>query len=260
MLSDGKAEDTPSFSLPAPNFELLTSRVLLPLDLKRCQPHSVIVLDKQKPDISSAKTTPHQTVLPTGLHRVAGPVSHDLHRKSIPELSDQHKSNYTVEKAQGMGATVSSNDAIHAQRKHVKVSSSAVGDHHVTISSPKYGTSTSHRTMFDSKSATLSKTTETSRHSLYGSNKVQSSRKRMWNEGASDDDDEFDKLCNMVNLSFDADVTSDLVAEVTTSDNSRSGSQSVCHVGNTTAGLPRQSWTCPMCNEQFEGRLALPCT
>ena len=58
----------------------------------------------------------------------------------------------------------------------------------------------------------------------------------------------------MVDLSFDHDdgVPTEQVAVVTAPDNSWNESQNAQHNDD---GSTRQVWICPMCNEQFEGRL-----
>jgi len=54
----------------------------------------------------------------------------------------------------------------------------------------------------------------------------------------------------MFDLSFDDDgVVTKQAAMVTKPENSQIDSQNGHH---TAAGLTRQTWTCPMCNEQFE--------
>ena len=256
-MSDGKAEATLSSSLPAPNFELLTSRMPTPLDLKRCQSHSVIALDQQKPEMSNVVTTANQIVFPIGLHNVGGAAPHDIH-KSIPNALNKlyTSSNYSaVQKRKSVATAVSSSHVTQAPRK-VKVDNSATtSNHHMTTSSAKQDTSNSHTTTFTSGSLSMSGVGETYRVPLDGSDRGENLRKRTWSEDASDD--EFDTLCNMVDLSFDTDVvTSDQVTEATTPDIDKwSDGQNVCHPASTTVGSTGQSWTCPMCNEQFEGRL-----
>ena len=242
-MKDGKAERTCFSALPTPNFELLTSRLLSPLDLKGCQPDSVIVPDEQKQDTSNATTT-HQSVLSTGMDKVCGAISRDIQRKNRPtESSNQHTSDCIVKKTEGVAAAVHPSHVTQAQQKQVKVNSAIViSNQHATA--VKVDTNTQ-KTLQASKSSDKQKP------------QVQSSHKRTWNEAiGDDDDDEFDKLCNMVDLSFDADAVSDQVTKVTTPDNSWSDGQNFHHTTGTAIGSTRrQTWTCPMCNEQFEGRL-----
>ena len=255
-MSDGKAEATLSSSLPAPNFELLTSCMPIPLDLKRCQSHSVIALDQQKPEMSNVATTANQIVFPIGLHNVGGAATHDIHKNIPNALNKLHtSSNSAVQKRKGVATTVSSSHVTQDPRKVKADNSTIINNHHMTTSSAKQGTSDSHTTTFASGSLTMSGVGETYRVPLDGSKRGENSRKRTWNEDASDD--EFDTLCNMVDLSFDTDVvTSDQVTEAMTPDIDKwSDSQNACHSASTTVGSTGQLWTCPMCNEQFEGRL-----
>ena len=249
-MRDGKTEGTCFSTLPTPNFELLTSRLLSPLDLKRCQPNPVVVTD----DMPNA-TSAHQSVLSTGMHKVGVAVSRDIQRSSRPaESSNQHMSDFTARKAKG---TMHFGRVTPAQQKQVTMNSvTVISDRHPTI---KHDTNTQIIPVFDHQSSPLTKGGQASKFSLYSNDEQktqgQTSRKRTWNESVSDEDDEFDKLCNMVDLSFDGDVVSDQVTKATTSDNSWSNSQKVCHIiGTTTGSSGRQTWTCPMCNEQFEGR------
>lgn len=238
-MRDGKAEGTCLSSLPAPNFELLTKHPLSPLDLERCQQHSVTVLDKQKPNISIITATTHQTVFSTSTHKVGGAVSCDIQKESRHIES---------QKGKGVAAALHSGHVTQAKRKHMKVKDPAndVLGNHNTTSIAKHNTSASLKTTFRS----LSSSVETGNISGASSNisskyflQNHNSRKRTWSEGISDDDDEFDRLCNMVDLTFDADV-----ATATTSNNS----QNVHHSDDD--GSTRQAWICPVCNEQFEGR------
>lgn len=221
----------------------------VPLDLKRCPTPPVIVLDEHK-ELSSAvvttSVTTHQLVRPTGLHKVGGAVSHDVQRRGRP--AELHTHNTTVQKSGGVAVVVSSNHVTQATRAQPKSISSVTGSC-VATSLGKHGTNALHRT-FEAGRPTLSK--EIPRPSSCVNNKGQNSRKCTWSEDAGDDD-EFDELCNMVDLSFDADVTDDWVTKVTMLDNSRSDDQNIHHTASTTVGST-QSWSCPMCNEQFEGR------
>ena len=225
--------------------------MLVPLDLKRCPTPSVIVLDEQKP--SSATITSHQLVLPTNLCKVGRTVSHDVHKTSKPTEPSIHRmSNSTLPKFGGVAATVSSDHVTATTTKQLKSNSSVISNHVATISD-KYGTGALYRKTFEGGHPNLSK--EIPMASSYTNNKEQNVRKRMWNEDA-DNDDEFDELCNMVDLSFDADhVTDNQVTKVMIPDNnSRSSDQSVHRAASMTVALT-QSWSCPVCNEQFEGRL-----
>lgn len=207
----------------------------------------MIVLDEQKP--SSATITSHQLVLPTNLRKVDRTVSHDVHKTSKPtELSTHYTSNSTLPKIGGVAATVSSDHVTATTRKQLKSNSSVISNHVATISD-KHGTGTLYRKTFKGGHPNLSKAVASS----YTNNKEQNVCKRTWNEDA-DNDDEFDELCNMVDLSFDADhVTDNQVTKVMIPDNSRSSDQSVYCAASTTVALT-QSWSCPVCNEQFEGR------
>ena len=222
--------------------------MLVPLDLKKCP--TVIVLDEQKP--SNATITSHQLVLPTNLRKVGRPVSHDVHKTSkLTKLSIHHTSNSTLPKIGGVAATVSSDHVTATTRKQLKSNSSVISNHVATISD-KHGTGALYRKTFEGGHPNLSK--EIPIASSYTNNKEQNVRKRTWNEDA-DNYDEFDKLCNMVDLSFDADhVTENQVTKVMIPDNnSRSSDQSVYRAASTTVALT-QLWSCPVCNEQFEGR------
>ena len=211
----------------------------------------MIVSDEQKQDTSNA-TTAHRSVLST---KMGGAVSHDIQRKSRPtESSNQHTSDFVTE---GVSVAMHSGHVTQAQRKQVKVNSAVIGNHHATATLVQHDTNTQ---KIDNRSSPQTIAGQTSKISFYSSDKQKpqgkNSCKRTWNEVVSDDDDEFDKLCNMVDLSFDADVVSDQVTKVTTPDNSWSDSQNFHHTISTVAGsTSRQTWTCPMCNEQFEGRL-----
>ena len=208
----------------------------------------MIVLDEQKP--SSATITSHQLVLPTNLHKVGRTVSHDVHKTSKPtELSIHHTSNSTLPKIGVVAATVSSDHVTATMRKQLKSNSSVISNHVATISE-KHRTGALYRKTFEGGHPNLSKEVPTA--SSYTNNKEQNVHKRTWNE---DNDDEFDKLCIMVDLSFDADhVTDNQVTKVMIPDNnSRSSDQSVHHAASMTVALT-QSWSCPVCNEQFEGR------
>ena len=230
--------------------------MLVPLDLKRC-PTPVIVLDEQKSELSNVTITTSTTthhVWPASLHKVGGAVSHDVCRKG--RLTELHKHNSTMQRAGGVAATVSSDHVTQAMRTQLKLNSSVTGNHLAT-SLGRHGTNALHRKSFEGGCLTLIK--ETPKASSCTNNKGQNSQKRTWNEDAGDDD-EFDELCNMVDLSFDGDVvTDDQVTKVMTPDNnSRSDDQNVHHTVSTTVGST-QSWSCPMCNEQFVGRSVWMC-
>ena len=205
----------------------------------------MIVLDEQKP--SSATITSHQLVLPTDFRKVGRTASHDVHKTSKPtELSIHHTSNSTLPKIGGVAATVSSGHVTATTRKQLKSNSSVISNHVGTISD-KHGTGALYGKTFEGGHPNLSK--EIPIASSYTNNKEQNVSRRTWNEDASNDD-EFDKLCNMVDLSFNADQ----VTKVTIPDNnSRSSDQNVYRAASTTVALT-QSWSCPVCNEQFEGR------
>lgn len=206
----------------------------------------MIVLDEQKP--SSATITSHQLVLPTNLRKVGRTASHDVHKTSKPtELSIHYTSNSTLPKIGGVAATVSSDHVTATTRKQLKSNSSVISNLVATISD-KHGTGALYGKTFEGGHPNLSK--EIPIASSYTNNKEQNVSRCTWNEDASNDD-EFDKLCNMVDLSFDADQ----VTKVTIPDNnnSRSSDQNVYRAASTTVALT-QSWSCPVCNEQFEGR------
>ena len=252
-MRDGKAEGTCCSTLPTPNFELLTSRLLSPLDLKKCQPNPIVVTD-DIPNVISTHRSAH--ILSTGMRKVGGAVSRDIQRSSRPaESSNQHTSDFTVKKVEGVAATTHFGKVTLAQQKQVKVNSVAViSNHRPTTTLVKHDTNTQKT---DHRSSPLTKAGQASKYSNEKQNpQGQTSRKRTWNEAVNEEDDEFDKLCNMVDLSFDADTISDQVTKATTPDNSWSNSQNVYHTtGTATGSTRRQIWTCPMCNEQFEGRL-----
>ena len=249
--------------MPTPNFKLLTSHQLCPLDLKKCQPVAVSVSDEQ--DVFNT-TGACQGASSTSIHGVGGTVSRDTQKKSkSTDLSSLHASGTSrmVQKTVGVAAVSTGwvSHVIQAQRKPVKIKTSVSGNNSETrysvTNNPQKTRITDDRLTKAGQGFT--KAEKWSKVSLCFSDKrkkpeEKNLRKRTWTEAGSDDD-EFDQLCNMVDLSFDANVFSDQGTGVTTPDNSQGGGQSVHHTTSTAIGSMRRTWTCPVCNEQFEGRL-----
>lgn len=174
------------------------------------------MLDEQNRNISVATTTAHQIVLTTSMHQVGWAISCDAQRESRLELANQHT-------ALNLSPVVQKNEGVAA----------AMCSSHVIQRQSKMNSPTV--------------------HSSHQQKQVQNSHKNAWNE--INDDDEFDKLCEMVDLSFDADVdTEQKTTKVMTPDNEYNDGN-VNHI--VTGALMTQSWTCPMCNELFEGRLVM---
>jgi len=235
-VEDVKTEGTCFSSLPAPNFELLTRRSLIPLDLKRCQPHSMNTLDGQK----------QKNTLIAVTQGVGGATSRDV--KITSELTNHHTSHFAVQKSEGVAAAMCSSHVTQAQRQRAKVNTPTIHSNH-------YGCGKSHGNQITS--ALNNKTGQKSGVFTYSSNQQiqqeQNLRNHTWNELG--DDEEFDELCKMVDLSFDDDgVVTEQAAMVTAPDNSQIDSQNGHHAA---AGSTKQTWTCPMCNEQFEGRFVI---
>jgi len=84
----------------------------------------------------------------------------------------------------------------------------------------------------------MSTTTTTGGETSAGTYKQQSCHKRTWSE-VNDVDDEFDELCQMVDLSNSFD-DNELYIAMTTESNS--------------INKDDNTWTCPMCDQVFIGR------
>ena len=241
----------------------MTNQRFRPLDLKNCQPAAVSVSDER--DVFNI-TTARQSALSTGMHGAGEAVSRDAQKKrKYTESSYPHTSGSSrmVQKIVGITATASTahvGRVNQAQRKPVKVKSYVVASNNSETRSLIPNNQQKTCMVDDQLTKAGQGLTKGGKESkLCFSDKQESpdgksSRKRTWTE-AGIDDDEFDELCNMVDLSFDASVINNQVTKVTTPHNSQGGDQSVHHTTSTAIGSTRRTWTCPVCNEQFEGRL-----
>ncbi|XP_065891140.1 uncharacterized protein [Dysidea avara] len=214
-----------------------TLRLPVPLDLRKCPGESVIVLDDptdtcdhKVPDFKTP-CKQHVSVATPFMqqHRVASH-DHDIVQKGMRRAHSTHVIQATVTHQRDINTTLKNKGHYTQQKKP-----SFLNNDHLHRSSHKHESSSSvisHQTSNNHSNTDGRGIIKTSTH-----NQVLSCHKRTWIE-VNDEDDEFDELCQMVDLSDSFD-DSELVS-VTTPDSN--------HGYNT--------WTCPMCNEIFIGRSA----
>ena len=213
LAADANTEVKPTLSsLPPSNFELLTRRLPIPLDLKKCPSEPVIVID----DLADACHYKQQTTSKQG---VAAPFVQQ-HRAA----SHDHK---------GVGGT----HVAHVVQVTTHQNTTLKKDFHFT--QPKKPSYPLHQPSYKGKSSSSIISHQTSEnHSditdrIKDSDHIQvwSCHKCTWNE-VNDEDDEFDELCQMVDLSDSFDDNEQVMI---TPDSSH-------------------TWTCPMCNEVLTGK------